>query len=123
MVLLMGTGNTEGEGGEKTMSLEPLEPLGPEAATGLPGVIIQGEAGYRLELSRVPLLVVPVPAHVAQWQVERRGHGVSQGEDGGWKGREGSQGQKIGKHLHVSDRKSLKSLPRRLRRYSWSGRK
>lgn len=31
--------------------------------------------------------------------------------------RGGSQGQKIGEHLHFSDKKSLKSLPRRLGRY------
>lgn len=30
---------------------------------------------------------------------------------------------KIGKHLYFSGRKSLKSLQRRLRRYSWRGRK
>lgn len=35
------------------------------------------------------------------------------------KGREGSQGWEIGKHLHFSDRRSLQSLPRRLRRYRW----
>lgn len=39
------------------------------------------------------------------------------------KRREGSQGQKTGKHLHFSGRRSLKNLPGRLRRYNWKGRK